>query len=48
VSQEVRESTVDDESFSETFRVVSLEDMKDLSSCSCAGILGITAMFEIG
>jgi hypothetical protein len=39
--------TIDDEGLSETFGVVSLEDVKDLSACSGTGILGATAGLEI-
>jgi hypothetical protein len=42
-----RRGTIDDEGLSETFRVVGLEDVKDLSACSGAGILGATAGLEI-
>lgn len=39
--------TIDDEGLSETFGVVGLEDVEDLSACSSAGVLGVTAGLEI-
>jgi len=44
---DMRRGTIDDEGFSKTFRVVSLENMKDLSTCSCAGILGTATRLKI-
>jgi hypothetical protein len=39
--------TVYNESFTQSFRVVGLKDMKDGFPCTGAGILGVGTVFEI-